>query len=394
MSTMRSWFFGSPTTHSSPQSSSRSRKRARVGLSIDSDSSDGDELPDITFRSTGTAQRERGMSDRISVKAVSNANSAAKAAPTTWALDWSMTDSSDDDSIKRGRSMSEPHVYGDDSSSLEEEAPFLPSPSDLLRGGSGSTNPSPFLLPAPRRLRYPEITVYQHNHNATHINNNHGRGTRRRTRTTEEHGRHEFWRSASLDSDDDQEMLVDTTMSTISSSPPSSPTRNRRGTRKFWTPYRLLMVLFLFATYTTFWLPIPAAPQATYSLRGSRISLDHATSMASSTTTSTPSLMLSTTSNQSRPLPTLGDSHQRGGRMTAGGGSSTNNLILARPSGTASLAYRNSESLERYYQQEAFHHESDFFFRWSWYCNVVVLSMFVVAAAREYKNRGQAVCDL
>lgn len=75
----------------------------------------------------------------------------------------------------------------------------------------------------------------------------------------------------------------------------------------------------------------------------------------------------------------------------AGGG----NLILARPSETASLAYRNSESLERFYQQQAFHHESDVFFRWSWYCNVVVLSMFVVAAAREYKNRGhQAVCEL
>jgi hypothetical protein len=392
MSTMRSWFFGS-SAHTSPQSN-RSRKRARVGLSIDSDSSDGDELPDIMFRTIGRAQRERGMSDRSSANTVS-----AKAAPTTWALDWTMTDSSDDDSIQRRRSMSEPHVYGDDYSSMDDEAPFLPSPSDLLRRGSGgTTSPSPFLLPAPRRLLYPEMTVYQHNHNATHTNNNnHGRGTRRRTRTTEEHGRHEFWRSASLDSDDEPELFVDTnTSNTISSSPPLSPTRNRRGTRKFWTPYRLLMVLFLFATYTTFWLPIPAAPQATYSLRGSRISLDHASS-ASTASVSTPTTLTATPANQSRPLPTLDDSHQRGGlRMTGGGkgSSNNNNLILARPSGTASLAYRNSESLQRYYQQQAFHHESDVFFRWSWYCNVVVLSMFVVAAGREYKNRGQAVCDL
>ena len=132
MSAMRSWFFGSPTHTSSPQSSnSRSRKRARVGLSIDSDSSDGDELADITFRTIGTAQRERGMSDRISAKAASNTNSEAKAAPTTWALDWTMTDSSDDESIQRRRSMSEPHVYGDDSSSLEEEA----RPCDAGRGG-------------------------------------------------------------------------------------------------------------------------------------------------------------------------------------------------------------------------------------------------------------------
>jgi hypothetical protein len=392
MSTMRSWFFGPTTTHTPPPSS-RSRKRARVGLSIDSDSSDGDgdELPDVPFRRTGTAQRERGMSDRISAKAASK----SKAASTTWALEWSMTDSSDDDSIQRRRSMSEPHVYGDDSSSLEDEAPFLPPPSDLLRGGSGVSSPSPSLLPAPRRLRYPEIAVFQHNQNATHANNNHGRGTRRRTRTTEEHGRHEFWRSSSLDSDDELEVFVDTTTS-ISSSAPSSPTRSRsRGSRKFWTPYRLLMVLFLFATYTTFWLPIPVTPQATYSLRGSRISLDHATTTSTTTASATTST-ISTTSNQSRPLPTLDGAHQRGGLMAGGGkgGSSTNNLILARPSGTASLAYRNSESMERFYQQEAFHHESDVFFRWSWYCNVVVLSMFVVAAAREYKNRGQAVCDL
>jgi hypothetical protein len=299
------------------------------------------------------------MSDRISA--------------TTWALDWTMSDSSDDDSIRRKRSMSEPHAYGDDSSSLDEEAPFLPSPSDLLRGGSGSI-PSSFLLPAPRRLRFPEVPVYQHNHN-----NNHARGTRRRTFSTEERGQHEFWRSASLDSNDDQDMFVDS--SSISSAP--SSTRNRR-MRKFWTPYRLLMILFVFATYTTFWLPIPTAPQATYSLRGSRISLDHAT--ATSTTTST--------ANQSRPLPTLDDAHQRGGRLTAGGGKGKNkNMALARPGETASLAYRNSESLQRYYQQEAFHHESDVFFRWSWYCNVIVLSMFVVAAAREYKNRGQAVCS-
>lgn len=392
MSTMRSWFFGS--THTSP--ASRSRKRARVGLSIDSDSSGSDELPDAMPRTAGTAERERGKSDMISAKVASNMNinaNTAKAAPTTWALDWTMTDSSDDDSIQRRRSMSEPHVYGDDSSSLEEEAPFLPSPTDLVRGGSASS-PSPFLLPAPRRLRYPEDSVYQHNRNAIH-NNNHGRGTRRRTFSTEDHGRHEFWRSASLDSDDDQEVFVHTT--TSSSSSPSSPTRQRR-TRKFWTPYRLLMVLFLFATYTTFWLPIPSAPQATYSLRGSRISLDHATTITTASTTTSPSTTTST-ANQSRPLPTLDDAHQRGGLRLVGiggkvGSKNSNNLILARPAGTASLAYRNSESLERYYQQEAFHHESDVFFRWSWYCNVIVLSMFVVAAAREYKNRGQAVCDI
>jgi hypothetical protein len=135
-------------------------------------------------RTTGTAQRERGMSDMISAKTVSISNTA-KAAPSTWALDWTMTDSSDDDSIQRRRSVSEPHVYGDDSSSLEEEeAPFLPSPSDLVRGSSGS-RPSPFLLPAPRRLRFPEDNVYQHNRNATH-NNNHARGTRRRTFSTED----------------------------------------------------------------------------------------------------------------------------------------------------------------------------------------------------------------
>jgi hypothetical protein len=332
------------------------------------------------------------MSDRISAKAVSNTNTAT---PTTWALDWATTDSSDDDSTRRRRSMSEPHVHGDDSSSLDEEpdlrgrerglAPFLPSPSDLLRGGSSSI-PPPFLLPAPRRLRYPEVTGYRHNNN----NNNHGRGTRRRTFSTEEHGRHDLWRSASLDSDDERDVFVVTPTSTPSS--PSPPTRNRKmRTRKFWTPYRFLMVLFLFATYTTFWLPIPTAPQATYSLRGSHISLDHATT-STSTSTSTATATATATANQSRPLPALEDANLRGGRMTAGGGKiNNNNMALARPTETASLAFRNSKNGERYYQQEAFHHETD---GWSWYCNVVVLSMFAVAAAREYKNRGRAVCDL
>jgi hypothetical protein len=352
---MRSWFFGAAAT----PTSSRRRKRDRVGLSIDSsDSSDGGdeaEMPQIT-----------GMA----------------AAPATWALDWAMTDSSDDDSIGRKRSMSEPYVYGDDSSSLGEEPDGRQVA--LARGGSHAL-PSPFLLPAPRRILYPEVAVYQH----TNTNNNHSRGTRRRTRTTEEHDRHNFWRSTALDSDDDDQDMSNSS---------SSLTRKRRS-RKFWTPYRLLMVLFLFATYTTFWLPIPTAPQATYSLRGSRISLDHATS-TTSTTTLTSTTTATANQNPIHPLPQLDNTHARGGRMTAAAAAAGKsrsikniNMALARPSETTSLEYRNVKNLERFYQQEAFHHETDDFFRWSWYCNVMVLSMFVAAAAREYKNRGQAACS-
>jgi hypothetical protein len=339
----------------------------------------------------------------------------------------------------------DPHLYGSDdnandndndndndrydssqSQSLDDEqesrilSPFLPLPSEpeyeYSHQYQSRFTPPSFLLPAPRRL-YPEENHTAHvlnNHNNNH-NNNHGRnstadGTRRRTRTSEHTTRPpEFGRSLDMDdnnNNNDQETAVGRI--------------RRSGTRKLYTPHRLLFVLFMFATYTTFWLPFPSAPptlQATYSLRGSRISLDTidtstlyrggaVVSMKPTTTVST-----STTSN--RPLPTLDErgrrptavphSYNRGsstgntGSGTAVGNTGTvgPNLALARPSGTTSLAYRNLE-MKRYYQQEAFHQEeTDAFFRWiCWYCNVVVLSMFVVAAAREYKNRGQGVCEM
>lgn len=326
---MPSWLFAPPVLES--------RKRARVGLSIDS--SDNESENSLLDQQEDTIDRSAMQLPSPLQASLSEPEAVLSVArPTAWAIDWSNVESSDDESFpRRDASFSDPL----EDSSLDDSvrpSPFLPSPSDFSRGDAPARRPPSFLLPAP-------LLVYPNNN----------RSTRRRARTHEDR---DFWPTGVAEnstSADNSGAATDAATATV-------PWKRRRFQRNpFWTPYRLLMTLFMFATYTTFWLPFPTAPPATatYSLRGSGVSLDR--------------------------LPTLRDDRlEQQQQQRAGSFRNNNSLAHARGGNSQSLVYRRRRAEELYYQQDAF--QTDAFFRCSWYCNVAILGVFVLAGAREYKS--------